>query len=121
MIKYGVFSGSNPGKYRPEKTPCLDTFHAVSVMRSSNVNEVIRAVLKFLLFFFYEKISHTRNVRCDDCKQSPHILRFVSMCVLTIRECEDSRFEYSQLGSCKYRCAYMNLVVGSSVFSTFTL
>ena len=61
MIKYGVFSGPNPGKYGPEKTPCLDTFHAVSVMRSSNVNEAIRAVLNFLLFFFYEKISHTHT------------------------------------------------------------
>ena len=32
--KYGVFSGMsafspNTGKYRPEKTPYLDTFHAV--------------------------------------------------------------------------------------------
>ena len=61
MIKYGVFSGPNPGKYGQEKTPCLDTFHVVSVMRSSNVNEAIRAVLNFLLFFFYEKISHTHT------------------------------------------------------------
>ena len=43
VSKYGVFSGScfpvfavnaylvqpNTGKYGPEKTPCLDTFHAV--------------------------------------------------------------------------------------------
>ena len=26
---YGVFSGSNTGKYGPEKTTYLDTFHAV--------------------------------------------------------------------------------------------
>ena len=37
MSKYGVFSGpyfpvfsQNTGKYVPEKTPYLDTFHAVS-------------------------------------------------------------------------------------------
>ena len=30
-------------------------------------------------------------------------------------------FESPQLGWCKYRCAYMNRVVGTSVFSTFTL
>ena len=37
MPKYGVFSGPyfpvfsrNTGKYRPEKTPYLDTFHAVT-------------------------------------------------------------------------------------------
>ena len=37
MSKYGLFSGPyfpvfspNTGKYRPEKTPYLDTFHAVS-------------------------------------------------------------------------------------------
>ena len=29
MSKYGVFSGPNTGKYGPEKTPYLDTFHAV--------------------------------------------------------------------------------------------
>ena len=27
--KYGVFSGPNAGKYGPEKTPYLDTFHVV--------------------------------------------------------------------------------------------
>ena len=30
MSKYRVFSGSNTGKYGLEKTPCLDTFHAVT-------------------------------------------------------------------------------------------
>ena len=41
VSKYGVFSGpyfpvfrANAGKYRPEKTPYLDTFHAVSVKKS---------------------------------------------------------------------------------------
>ena len=29
MSIYGVFSGLNAGKYGPEKTPYLDTFHAV--------------------------------------------------------------------------------------------
>ena len=29
MSKYGDFSGLNTGKYGPEKTPYLDTFHAV--------------------------------------------------------------------------------------------
>ena len=29
LSKYGVFSGPNAGKYRPEKTPYLDTFHEV--------------------------------------------------------------------------------------------
>ena len=27
--KYGVISGPNTGKYEPEITPYLDTFHAV--------------------------------------------------------------------------------------------
>ena len=34
--------------------------------------------------------THRRNVGREDCKQSPRILRFVSMYVLTIGECEDS-------------------------------
>ena len=29
VSKYGVFSGLNAGKYGPEKTPYVDTFHAV--------------------------------------------------------------------------------------------
>ena len=29
VSKYGVFSGPNAGKYGPEKTPYLGTFHAV--------------------------------------------------------------------------------------------
>ena len=29
MSKYGVFSGPNTGQCGPEKTPYLDTFHAV--------------------------------------------------------------------------------------------
>ena len=30
MCKYGVLSGPNTGKYGPERTPYLDTFHAVN-------------------------------------------------------------------------------------------
>ena len=44
VSKYGVFSGPhfpvfgpvfglNTGKYGPENTPCLDTFHAVKVSK----------------------------------------------------------------------------------------
>ena len=29
MLKYGVFSGPNTGKYGPEETQYLDTFQAV--------------------------------------------------------------------------------------------
>ena len=45
MPKYGVFSGPyfpvfglNAGKYGPEKTPYLDTFHAV--IRSWNSSQI---------------------------------------------------------------------------------
>ena len=45
MAKYGVFSGPyfpvfspNTGKYGPEKTPYLDTFHAVTIIISMNEN-----------------------------------------------------------------------------------
>ena len=33
VSKYGVFSGPNTKKYGPEKTPYLDTFHAVLLTR----------------------------------------------------------------------------------------
>ena len=32
MYKYGVFCGPNTEKYGPEKTPHLDTFHALSTI-----------------------------------------------------------------------------------------
>ena len=45
MYKYGVFSGpylsvfsQNAGKYGPEKTPYLDTFHALII--SLNLREI---------------------------------------------------------------------------------
>ena len=45
MSKYEVISGPNTGKYEPEITPYLDTFHAVHVnhnqeiiIRKSNVH-----------------------------------------------------------------------------------
>ena len=46
----------------------------------------------FYYFFFKKDYTHTyqRNVGCENCKQSPRILRFASMCVLTIGECEGS-------------------------------
>ena len=33
-VHYGVFSGPNTGKYGPKKTPFLDIFHAVGVIKS---------------------------------------------------------------------------------------
>ena len=45
VSKYGVFSGPyfpvfglNTGKYGPEKTPYLDTFHAIRVYNSANIS-----------------------------------------------------------------------------------
>ena len=32
VSKYEVFSGPNTGKHGPEKTPYLDTFHAVIIL-----------------------------------------------------------------------------------------
>ena len=42
VSKYGVFSGANAGKYGPEKTPYLDTYHVVWSKKTE-------AFLKFLL------------------------------------------------------------------------
>ena len=35
MFKYGLFSSPNTGKYGPEKTPYLDTFHAVNELNGN--------------------------------------------------------------------------------------
>ena len=39
MSKHGVISGPNTGKYGPEITPYLDTFHAVIVAASPQTND----------------------------------------------------------------------------------
>ena len=54
---------------------CYSFDKVISLHLSTNVNEIIRTVLNF---FFLRK------------EKSPLILRFVSMYVLTIGECEDS-------------------------------
>ena len=41
------------------------------------------------------------------------------ICILT--NFYEVEMQFPQLGSCKYRCAYMNRVVGTSIFTTFTL
>ena len=42
VSKYGVFSGPNTGKYGPEKTPYLDTFHAAKASDTARkVNQSI--------------------------------------------------------------------------------
>ena len=52
VAKYGVFSGPyfpvfspNAGKYGPEKTPYLDTFHAVDQFQIMEVFERILGVI----------------------------------------------------------------------------
>ena len=35
--KYGVFSGPNAGKYGPEKTPFLDSFHAMTAFDEAKI------------------------------------------------------------------------------------
>ena len=42
MFKYGVFSGPNTGKYGQEKTPYLDTFHAVVDALDMKLSKVIK-------------------------------------------------------------------------------
>ena len=46
--------GENGSKLNTEKTSCCEVLH------SSNVNEVIRLVLNFLIFF-YKKISQVQK------------------------------------------------------------
>ena len=56
MSKYGVFSGPyfavfglNTGKYEPEKTPYLDTFHAVVLWSRSLLLEKLHVLTPILL------------------------------------------------------------------------
>ena len=54
MSKYGVISGPyfpvfglNTGKYGPEITPCLDTFHKVQFTAIHNAEKSVRRSLLF--------------------------------------------------------------------------
>ena len=47
MSKYGVISGLNTGKYGPEITPYLETFHA---LRYADTDEPYTALYSFLLY-----------------------------------------------------------------------
>ena len=44
MSKYGVFSCPNTGTYGTEKTPHLDTFHAVSTISARLSAELIKVL-----------------------------------------------------------------------------
>ena len=54
---------------------------------SSNINEVIRAVLNSLFFFFFTNFTHTHTHILTKRTMG---LTYVSMYVLTNGECEDS-------------------------------
>ena len=63
MSKYRVFSGPyfpvfglNTGKYGPEKTPYLDTFHAVEILHSKCVKKE-KQILKLIKTKPREKIT----------------------------------------------------------------
>ena len=51
VSKYGVFSGPNTGKYGPEKTPYLDTFHAVRFALVYSF--ILRLSLDLEIYFIY--------------------------------------------------------------------
>ena len=70
------------------------------------------------LFFSQKNFTHTyyQNIRCQDSKQSPHILRFVSMCVLTISECEDSYIRLKLYTIIKHKNAYKRTKTKKAVF-----
>ena len=63
MSKYGDFSGSyfpvlgpNTGKYGPEKTPYMDTFHAVFVHDIRKVTRFLVCVASIdMIFAWYQK------------------------------------------------------------------
>ena len=60
MSRYGVFSGPyfplfglNTGKYRPEKSPYLNTFHAVTRQRFVVMNNIAGNYLYMCIKYLY--------------------------------------------------------------------
>ena len=60
MSKYGVFSGPNTGKYRPEKTPYLDTFSSSETYYFHSVfrNSLARICMRIHQLSCLEYIGH---------------------------------------------------------------
>ena len=84
------------------------------------------------VYFFYKKILHVQKHSClqqhiDSNPSNLFICSLTNFYEFEINTythwgfCLRASVESPELGSCKYRCAYMNLVVGTSVFSTSTL
>ena len=58
--KYGVISGPSAGKYRPEKTPYLDIFHAAAIFTSGVL--FIVTIPKFSIELENGPIKQVQNV-----------------------------------------------------------
>ena len=63
MSKYGVFSGPNTGKYGPEKTPYLNTFHAMEYIRHLSHRAWRACQINCLLVNVFPTLSFWRNGR----------------------------------------------------------
>ena len=83
VSKYGVISGlyfpvfsSNTGKYGPEITPYLDTFHAVRCLIRSLIrfNYFMKSKCKSMDWFLYDRDLRHERVKClceiNDCQTS---------------------------------------------------
>ena len=85
MSKYGDFSGlyfsafsPNAGKYGPEKSPYLDTFHAVATMIKFQLSATIfPEVMAFANFF--SKIEWVGQWRSFDCRDKILITFYISI------------------------------------------
>ena len=71
MSKYGVFSGPyfpvfspNTGKYRPEKIPYLDTFHAVLYFEKLSIKKIgySKTFWKTVHSYFSDKDSKSSKI-----------------------------------------------------------
>ena len=95
MSKYGVFScpyfpvfSTNTGKYGPEKTPYLDTFHTVSILVGILL---IQNYCKQQNTNFNVKFNADNGIVLQQCSISQGILQ-KRIFVLVIQEFEDSVF-----------------------------
>ena len=75
VSKYGVFSGSyfpvfspNTGKHGPEKTPYLDTFHAVGFRLSD-------------IFFILVETRNEKRENIEDRKLSKNLRHMHQLCI----------------------------------------
>ena len=104
--RYGVFS-PHAGKYRPEKTPYLNTFHAVLSRKNS---EIISTMVKQLKL----SVKESRNILTQQRELPKHAVSFI-FCKIYLKKKLHLDRSFSQC----WECANKTVIYRTFLFKDF--